>query len=102
MKAPVFFVVLSAILALQQRVEAAAPATVQSSAKAINYQYLTWSTTIDFKGTALLADAMGTAKVKSKAGATRIRARFENLPAANRFGPEYLTYVLWAISPEGR
>ncbi len=75
---------------------------VQSSAKAINYRYLKSSTMIDFKGTVLLAGAKGEAEVKSKAGATEIEATFENLPAASQFGAEYLTYVLWAISPEGR
>ena len=75
---------------------------VQNSAKAINYRYLKSSTMIDFKGTVLLADAKGSAEIKSKAGATEIDAEFENLPAATQFGPEYLTYVLWAISPEGR
>jgi outer membrane protein OmpA-like peptidoglycan-associated protein len=75
---------------------------VQNSAKAINYRYLKSSTMIDFKGTVLLADAKGSAHIKSKAGATEIDAEFINLPAATQFGPEYLTYVLWAISPEGR
>src|ERR1051325_2619960 len=75
---------------------------VQSSAQAINYRYLKSSTMIDFKGTVLLADGKGSAEIKSKAGATEIDAEFENLPAATQFGPEYLTYVLWAISPEGR
>ena len=75
---------------------------VQNSAQAINYRYLKSSTMIDFKGTVLMADAKGSAEIKSKAGATEIDAEFENLPAATKFGPEYLTYVLWAISPEGR
>lgn len=75
---------------------------VQNSAKAINYRYLKSSTKIDFKGTVLLAAAKGSATIKSKAGATEIDAEFENLPAATQFGPEYLTYVLWSISPEGR
>src|SRR5579859_6676537 len=69
---------------------------VQNSATAINYRYLKSSTMIDFKGTILLADAKGSAEIKSKAGATEIDANFENLPAATQFGPEYLTYVLWA------
>jgi outer membrane protein OmpA-like peptidoglycan-associated protein len=75
---------------------------VQSSAKAINYRYLKSSTMIGFKGTVLLAAASGEAEVKSKAGATEIDATFDHLSAASQFGPEYLTYVLWAISPEGR
>jgi outer membrane protein OmpA-like peptidoglycan-associated protein len=109
MKMPKIIIVLSAILALTIQSEAATPASVplykitvvQNSAKAINYQYLKSSTMIDFKGTVLLADAKGSAEIKSKAGATTIDAEFENLPAATQFGPEYLTYVLWAISPEG-
>jgi len=75
---------------------------VQNSAKAINYRYMKSSTMIDFKGTVLLANAKGSAEIKSKAGATEIDAEFENLPTATQFGPEYLTYVLWSISPEGR
>src|SRR6202142_471222 len=102
--------VLSTILMIQSFGYAAAPTSVplykvtvvQSSAQAINYRYLKSSTKIDFKGTVLLADAKGSADVKSKAGATEIDAEFENLPTATQFGPEYLTYVLWAISPEGR
>jgi outer membrane protein OmpA-like peptidoglycan-associated protein len=104
-------VVLNAMLLLQVPVYAVeTPATVplykvtivQSSAQAINYRYLKSSTMIDFKGTVLLAGAKGSAEVKSKAGATEIDAEFENLPAATQFGAAYLTYVLWAISPEGR
>ncbi len=104
------FIVVSAILTLQIQSGVATPVSVpvykvtvvQSSAQAINYRYLKSSTMIDFKGTVLLAGAKGSAEVKSKAGATEIEATFENLPAATQFGPEYLTYVLWAISPEGR
>jgi len=104
------FIVLSAILVFPIQSEAATPVSVplykvtvvQSSAQAINYRYLKSSTMIDFKGTVLLADGKGTAEIKSKAGATEIDAEFENLPTATQFGPEYLTYVLWAISPEGR
>jgi len=75
---------------------------VQASAQAIDYRESWWSTKIDFKGTELLASASGSAKINSKAGATEIDATFEGLPVATQFGPEFLTYVLWAISPEGR
>lgn len=75
---------------------------VQSSAKAISYRYLKSSTNIGFKGTVLQPKAEGSAKVKSKAGATEINARFEGLTPATQYGREYLTYVLWSISPEGR
>jgi outer membrane protein OmpA-like peptidoglycan-associated protein len=105
-KSLIVFAVCSTLLIQIQAAPASVPlykvTVVQNSAKAINYRYLKSSTMIDFKGTVLLADAKGSAEIKSKAGATEIDAEFENLPAATQFGPEYLTYVLWAISPEGR
>jgi len=86
--------------------EAAAPAyqvtAVQSAAKAINYRDLKGSVAIDFKGTVLLPYAKGMAEVRNRAGVTAIEANFQNLTAATQFGPEYLTYILWAISPDGR
>jgi outer membrane protein OmpA-like peptidoglycan-associated protein len=69
---------------------------------AINYFNRSGSTKIGFQGTSLLPQAKGFAKVDSKAGRTAIDASFEGLTPANGFGLEYLTYVLWAITPEGR
>ncbi|HYM09083.1 MAG TPA: OmpA family protein [Bryobacterales bacterium] len=70
--------------------------------KAINYGHRGEPTKIGFQGTVLLPKAKGEAQVQSKQGATQIRARFERMPAPTRFGAQYLTYVLWAITPEGR
>jgi len=69
---------------------------------AINYFHRSGSTKIGFEGTSLLAQAKGSAKVDSREGRTSIDATFEGLSPANGFGAEYLTYVLWAITPEGR
>ena len=69
---------------------------------AINYFHRSDSTKIGFQGTSLLPQATGTAKVESRLGRTSIDASFEGLSPANGFGNEYLTYVLWAITPEGR
>lgn len=106
MKSLLVFTVCSTMLIQVQAAPASVPlykvTVVQNAAQAIDYRYLKSSTMIDFKGTVLLADAKGSAEIKSKAGATDIDAQFENLPAATQFGPEYLTYVLWSISPEGR
>jgi outer membrane protein OmpA-like peptidoglycan-associated protein len=77
-------------------------AVVQTPAKAINYRDLRGSVQIDFKGTVLLPYANGRAKIANAAGTIKIKARFENLTSAAQFGPEYLTYVFWAISPDGR
>ena len=75
---------------------------VARTTKAINYRHLSGPTKIDFSGTVLLPLAKGSAKVESKRGAIRIQAEFDKLQPASRFGPEFLTYVLWAVSPEGR
>jgi outer membrane protein OmpA-like peptidoglycan-associated protein len=75
---------------------------VERTTKAINYNHRSGSTKIDFRGTALLPEARGEAAVESKQGVIKIDARMEKLQPATKFGPEYLTYVMWAITPEGR
>lgn len=72
------------------------------TAKAINYQHRGGATKIDFKGTELMPNSRGEAKVESKQGYIEIEVEFDDLQAANKQGAEYLTYVLWAITPEGR
>jgi outer membrane protein OmpA-like peptidoglycan-associated protein len=69
---------------------------------AINYFHRSGATKIGFQGTSLLPTAKGSAKVEAHLGRTSIDASFEGLSPANGFGAEYLTYVLWAITPEGR
>jgi outer membrane protein OmpA-like peptidoglycan-associated protein len=69
---------------------------------AINYFHRSGSTRIGFRGTELLPQASGEAKVESKLGRTVIDVDLRGLTPANGFGAEYLTYVLWAITPEGR
>src|ERR1044072_1928114 len=72
------------------------------TAKAINYQHRSGATKIDFRGTELLPKARGEAKVESKQGYIEIEVEFDGLQPASKNGPEYLTYVLWAVTPEGR
>ena len=69
---------------------------------AINYLHRSGSTKIGFQGTSLLPQGKGSAVVESRRGRMVIDAKFEGLVPANSFGVEYLTYVLWAITPEGR
>ncbi len=73
-----------------------------ASTKAINYIAMGGSAKITFRGTVLAQATSGEAKVESKGGVTNIDAKFKGLEPASKYGPEYLTYVLWAISPEGR
>ena len=75
---------------------------VERTTKAINYRHRSGATRVDFKGTPLLPNAKGEARVESKQGYIEIEVEFDELQSATRFGPEYLTYVMWAITPEGR
>jgi outer membrane protein OmpA-like peptidoglycan-associated protein len=76
---------------------------VSRTANAINYRHRSGATKIDFRGTALMPEARGEAKVESKQGYIEIEVEFDNINRpASTFGPEYLTYVMWAITPEGR
>ncbi len=75
---------------------------VSKSTKAVNYRHRGGATKIDFKGTALMPRANGEAKVESKQGYLEIEVELDDLHPATQYGSEYLTYVLWAITPEGR
>jgi hypothetical protein len=75
---------------------------VERSVKAVNYRQRGGSTPIDFRGTALMPDAKGEAVIDTERGYIEVDASFDKVKAATQFGPEYLTYVLWAITPEGR
>ena len=75
---------------------------VSRTTKAVNYRHRGGSTAVDFKGTDQMPEVTGRAKVDSKSGRLDVDAKLENMLPANKFGLEYLTYVLWAITPEGR
>ncbi len=75
---------------------------VSRSVQAVNYKHRSGASKVDFIGTALMPAANGQAKVESKKGYTEIEVEFGNLEKPTSFGGEYLTYILWAISPEGR
>jgi outer membrane protein OmpA-like peptidoglycan-associated protein len=75
---------------------------VSRTTRAVSYKHRSGATKINFQGTDLMASAAGEAKVESKRGALEIEVEFSGLERPTLFGNEYLTYVLWAISPEGR
>jgi outer membrane protein OmpA-like peptidoglycan-associated protein len=94
---------LSAPQAASSGASTPAPApTVSRSIKAMHYRLQGGSTRIDFHGTDLMQGAGGEAKVEGKKTNFQIEAKFVGLEDATKFGLEYLTYVLWAISPQGR
>ena len=75
---------------------------ISRSVTAVNYRHRSGSTKLNFAGTDLMPLANGEAKVESERGSIKIRAEFGDLQSPKSFGNEYLTYILWAISPEGR
>jgi outer membrane protein OmpA-like peptidoglycan-associated protein len=70
--------------------------------KAVNYRNRGGSTEVDFRGTDLMPAVGGHAKVEGKGGRLAIDAEFTHLGLAGSFGGQFLTYVLWAITPDGR
>jgi outer membrane protein OmpA-like peptidoglycan-associated protein len=75
---------------------------ISRNVQAVNYQHRSGATKLDFAGTDLMPAASGEAKVNSRRGSIAIEAEFAGLQKPTSFGNEYLTYILWAISPEGR
>jgi outer membrane protein OmpA-like peptidoglycan-associated protein len=111
-------ITLSVLFALGASAQAQAPAQVPADSmnptptyrinvvsrttRAVSYRHRSGATKINFQGTDLMPGAAGEAKVESKRGALAIEVEFSGLDRPTSFGNEYLTYVLWAISPEGR
>jgi hypothetical protein len=75
---------------------------ISRSVQAVNYKHRGGATKLDFAGTDLMPAANGQAKVEGKKGYIEIEVEFGNLQKPTTFRNEYLTYILWAISPEGR
>ena len=72
------------------------------TAKAMTYRRGGGAVKVTLHGTDLMAQGAGEASVENKGNRVEIEAKFENIEDATKFGLEYLTYVLWAVSPEGR
>lgn len=72
------------------------------SARAVNYRNRGGSTTVNFRGTTLMPAITGRAKIDGKAGHLAIDVELQHMDVPAKVGPEYLTYVLWAVTPEGR
>ena len=76
--------------------------TVSRTTKAVHYRLQGGSTKVNFRGTDQLQRASGEARVEGKKTNFEIDAKFEGLEDATKFGLEFLTYVAWAVSPQGR
>jgi len=103
-----FLVCLAAIMPAQaQTSRQANPTTfdvnvVSRTTRAVKYEHRSGKTRIDFHGTDLMPRASGEATIESKRGAMEVHVTLKNLDNPTSFGTEYFTYVIWAISPEGR
>jgi outer membrane protein OmpA-like peptidoglycan-associated protein len=75
---------------------------VSRTIKAINFHHRSGSTNVDLKGTPLMPLSTGVARVQSNTGATKMTLDLKKMSAPQSFGPDYLTFVAWAITPEGR
>ena len=75
---------------------------ISRTIQAVNYRHRSGATKLDFKGTELMPAAHAEAKVESKKGYIEIEVEFHGLENPTSFGNEYLTYILWAVTPEGR
>src|SRR5579871_2160858 len=106
---PVLFVcALSAQVAPPPAPQGDAPApifrvtVVERTTSAVSYRHRSGWTKVDLHGTPLAPQATGHADVNSRPGYIEIKSQMHHLESAQKYGPEYLTYVLWAITPEGR
>ena len=93
---PILLVIFTVIAPAQQPSEA-----VTKTAQAVSYP-VGETTKVGFKATDLMPDASGWAKVLVKKGHAQIEAEFKQLSSTTKFGAEFLTFVLWSVSPEGR
>lgn len=75
---------------------------IMKSVKAVGYRVGGWSTKVDLKGTELMSQATGEAKVEAREGKTNIEVSIKNLAQPTKLGAEFLTYVLWVVTPDGR
>jgi outer membrane protein OmpA-like peptidoglycan-associated protein len=97
-----FLLLSAALVSAQAPVAPNSVPTVSRTTKAMHYRLQGGSTKIDFQGSDLLQRASGEAKVEGKKTNFEIEAKFQGFEDATKFGLEYLTYVLWAVSPQGR
>jgi outer membrane protein OmpA-like peptidoglycan-associated protein len=89
-------------VAAQSHPDSSTPHSVSKSVKAVGYEVGGGRTKVDLRGTALMPQANGKAEVDAKAGATKIEVSIKRMVQPSTLGTEFMTYVLWAVSPDGR
>jgi outer membrane protein OmpA-like peptidoglycan-associated protein len=99
------FVVLclsAGTVAAQSQAQPPASTVTTRTVKAVGYQVGGGKTKVDLKGSSLMPQANGEAEVEAKAGVTNIEVSIKGLAQPSTLGTEFMTYVLWAVSPDGR
>jgi outer membrane protein OmpA-like peptidoglycan-associated protein len=94
------FVLLTALARSQDKVPSSD--LVNRSVKAIGYRVGGGNTKVDLKGAGLMSQASGEAKVEAKTGATKVEVTVKDMTQPTKLGAEFLTYVLWVVTPDGR
>jgi outer membrane protein OmpA-like peptidoglycan-associated protein len=90
------------VAAAQSQDKAPDPSSLSKSVKAIGYRVGGGSTKVDLVGTELMPQASGEIKVEAKSGATKLEVSIKDMTQPSKLGAEFLTYVLWVITPDGR
>src|SRR5260370_20627171 len=75
---------------------------VERTTNAVSYRHRSGWTKVDLRGTPIAPEATGHVDVNIRPGYIEAKASIDHLQPARRYGPEYLTYFLWSITPEGR
>jgi outer membrane protein OmpA-like peptidoglycan-associated protein len=100
---PSIALLISAVyLAVQSQPSAPSTSMVTKSAMAVGYNVDEGDTKVDLKPTSMIPDAKGEAKVEARKDITLIEAKVEKLAQPGKLGTQFLTYVLWAVAPDGR
>ena len=89
-------------VASQSLPQTQASSVTTKSVKAIGYQVGGGGTKVDLKSGELMPQANGEAEVEAKGGTTKIEVSIKSLAQPTTLATEFMTYVLWAVSPEGR
>jgi outer membrane protein OmpA-like peptidoglycan-associated protein len=89
------------IIAAQGKPEVPESDVVRKAIKAVGYEVGGGSTKVIFVGTPTAPNASGEAKVEAKKGGTAIEVKIQGMPQPTTLGAEFLTYVLWIVTPDG-
>jgi outer membrane protein OmpA-like peptidoglycan-associated protein len=99
---PLLALCCSVAVPAKSQQEVSPSSVIIKSVEAIGYPVGGGGTKVDLKGTELMSQTSGEAKVEAKSGATNVEASVKDLTQATTLGTEFMTYVLWSVSSEGR